>query len=138
MVQIDASSLRNSKWHEYVIRFLFGGLVTVLAGEVAKHYGASLGGLFLAFPSILPATLTLAAKHERQKKESRGMAGTERGKDAASSEAAGTTMGSIGLLVFAAVVWWGMPRWPAWTVLLLATTSWLLGSVTVWWLRKRS
>ena len=138
MIQVDTSALRNPKWHEYVIRFAFGGLVTVLAGLVAKHYGASLGGLFLAFPSILPATLTLTAKHEQEKKEKHGMAGVERGKDAASSEAAGTTLGTVGLMMFAVVVWWAMPHWPAWAVLIAAMASWLLGAVTAWWIRKRS
>jgi len=47
------------KFHEHAIRFVFGGVVSVLASLVAREYGASLGGVFLAFPAILPASLTL-------------------------------------------------------------------------------
>jgi hypothetical protein len=49
---------------EYALRFMFGGLVTVAAGLVAKGTGATIGGIFLAFPAILPASLTLVTKHD--------------------------------------------------------------------------
>jgi hypothetical protein len=43
-------------------------LVTVGAGLIASRFGPNLGGLFLAFPAILPATLTLVARHTRNAK----------------------------------------------------------------------
>jgi len=52
MIEAKLKSLRDVKPHDYVIRFLFGGLCTLLAGLIAKHSGPEIGGLFLAFPAI--------------------------------------------------------------------------------------
>src|SRR3954464_581709 len=104
-IRIDLSSLRQTKWHDYAVRFLFGGLITAVAGIIAKKFGPGIGGLFLAFPAIFPASATLIEKHEREKKESLGLSGAARGRSAASLDAAGSSMGSIGLFVFAFVVW---------------------------------
>ena len=78
-VKVNLGALRRSKWYEYVVRFAFGGAVTVLAGAIANHYGPNIGGLFLAFPAIFPATATLLEKHEK----------TERTKLFASSRSGG-------------------------------------------------
>jgi hypothetical protein len=40
-VRIDGSVLRDSKWGQYAVRFLFGGIVTAIAGLVAQHYGVN-------------------------------------------------------------------------------------------------
>ena len=53
-LQLRFDSLKQTKPTEYVSRFVFGGLVTVLAGLVADHFGPVIGGLFLAFPGIFP------------------------------------------------------------------------------------
>jgi hypothetical protein len=135
-IKVDFSSLRQTKWHDYAVRFLFGGLVTALAGIIAKKFGPGIGGLFLAFPAIFPASATLIEKHEKKKKESLGLKGVARGRNAASIDAAGSAMGSIGLLVFAFFVWQFMPRDHAWIVLGGATLLWLGVSVAVWQVRK--
>src|SRR5712671_5535227 len=70
-----------------------------LAGIIANKFGPSIGGLFLAFPAIFPASATLIEKYEKQKKEKEGLRGTQRGRQAASVDAAGAAMGSIGLSV---------------------------------------
>jgi len=62
-VSLHLLALRQTKWYEYAVRFLFGGTITVLAGLIAKQYGPTLGGLFLAFPAIFPAGATLVEKH---------------------------------------------------------------------------
>ncbi len=49
---------------EYILRFVFGGAITVATGLVASHYGPAVGGMFLAFPAILPASLTLVERHD--------------------------------------------------------------------------
>jgi Protein of unknown function (DUF3147) len=67
-IQADPSALRETKWHEYAVRFLSGGLITVIAGIIAKHFGPVVGGLFLAFPAIFPASATLIEKHEKKRK----------------------------------------------------------------------
>jgi hypothetical protein len=137
-VKVDPSVLKRTKWHEYVVRFVFGGLITAVAGIIAKEYGAGVGGLFLAFPAIFPAGATLIEKHETEKKHEHGLDGTERGREAASVDAAGSAMGSIGLLIFALLVWQFMPSHKAWLVLAGATLTWFAVSVLLWGLRKRS
>ena len=135
-IQVDLSTLGQTKWHDYAVRFLFGGLITATAGMIAKKFGPGIGGLFLAFPAIFPASATLIEKHEEEKKESLGLNGAARGRSAASIDAAGSSMGSIGLFIFAFVVWQFMPRDPAWMVLGGATVLWLGVSVAIWQIRK--
>lgn len=100
-LSLDLSVLQGSTWHEYVLRFIFGGAVTATTGIVAKHFGPEIGGLFLAFPAIFPASATLIEKHERDKKRKAGLHGTNRGREAAGLDAAGAALGSIGLIGFA-------------------------------------
>ncbi|HXM11379.1 MAG: DUF3147 family protein [Candidatus Sulfotelmatobacter sp.] len=104
-IRVDLSALRQTKWHDYAVRFLFGGFITALAGIIAKKFGPGIGGLFLAFPAIFPASATLIEKHEKEKKKSLGLDGSARGRSAAGVDAAGSSMGSLGLFVFALVVW---------------------------------
>lgn len=136
-IRVDLSTLGQTKWRDYAVRFLFGGLITAFAGMIAKKFGPGIGGIFLAFPAIFPASATLIEKHEREKKESLELNGAARGRSAASIDAAGASMGSIGLFVFALVVWQFMPRDRAWIVLGGATLLWLGVSVAVWQIRKR-
>jgi hypothetical protein len=136
-IQVDLSTLGQTKWYQYAIRFLFGGLITAVAGIIAKKFGPGIGGLFLAFPAIFPASATLIEKHEREKKESHGLRGKKRGRSAASVDAAGSSIGSIGLLVFALMVWQFATRYSAWAVLAGSTLAWLTVSVVGWQIRKR-
>lgn len=136
-IKVDPSALRQAKWRDYAVRFVFGGLVTAIAGIIAQKYGAGIGGLFLAFPAIFPAGATLIEKHEQERKEAHGLHGTERGREAASADAAGAAMGTIGLLVFALVVRRFMPGHSHWLVLTVATLVWLAVSFVIWLLRKR-
>jgi len=98
IVKVDLSSLKSTKPHEYAIRFFFGGLLTTLTGLIAKKYGPVIGGLFLAFPAIFPASVTLIEKHEKQKKQKVGYDGTNRGRNAASLEAGGASIGALALV----------------------------------------
>jgi uncharacterized membrane protein (GlpM family) len=137
-MKVNASVIGQTKWYEYAIRFLFGGLITAVAGVIAKKYGPGIGGLFLAFPAIFPASATLIEKHEKQKKEKNGLTGTRHGREAASIDAAGSAMGSVGLFVFALLVWQFAPRYSVGTVLTGATLAWLISSVLIWHARKRA
>jgi hypothetical protein len=136
-IKVDLSVLGQTKWYEYAVRFLFGGLITAVAGIIAKKFGPGIGGLFLAFPAIFPASATLIEKHEKQKKEREGLRGTQRGREASSIDAAGSAMGSIGLLVFALLVWQLVPRHGTWMVLMASTAAWLTVSVLIWHVRKQ-
>lgn len=130
-IDVNFGALKLSKWYEYVVRFLFGGTVAVLAGIIAKHYGPEIGGLFLAFPAIFPATATLLEKHESQKEP-----GKLRAREVAGIDAAGASIGSIGLVAFAIIVWRALSHSPLTAVLAMATSAWLLVSIPVWWARK--
>jgi hypothetical protein len=79
MLKVDLSSLRETKPHEYAMRFVFGGVCTVLAGLIAKRFGPTIGGLFLAFPAIFPAGASLIEDHEKKRKAEHGYDGTVRG-----------------------------------------------------------
>lgn len=131
-VKIKTSALRETKWYEYVTRFLLGGAITVFSGIVAKKFGPVLGGLFLAFPATFPASATLIEKHENQKKERAGISAGHRGRDAAALDAAGATMGSIAMLAFAIVAWKTLPTHTTWIVLAGATVTWFAVSVLIW------
>jgi hypothetical protein len=135
-IEINIQALGRSKWYEYLVRFAFGGAVTALAGIIAKRYGPGVGGLFLAFPAIFPATATLLEKHEKQKKERAGRTGTLRAREVAGADAAGAAMGSIGLVVFAVIVWRWLPHEPLVLVLSVATSAWLITAVMLWIARK--
>jgi hypothetical protein len=137
VVKVDSSGLKQTRWHEYVIRFLLGGLITVLTGAVAKSWGPVIGGLFLAFPAIFPASATLVEKHERRRKQEKGLCGEKRGVDVAAADAFGAALGSLGLGIFAFFCWRLLPRYqPAW-VLASGVFLWALVSTSAWFIRKR-
>lgn len=132
LIRFKASALKRTSWKEYGVRFAFGGAITVLAGILAKVYGPSLGGLFLAFPAIFPATSTLIESHERQKKIEHGKSGWMRGRRAAAVDARGAMWGSLGLMCFAAFIWKLLPTWNAAAELLAALIVWILASIIFW------
>ncbi|HZT40580.1 MAG TPA: DUF3147 family protein [Chthonomonadaceae bacterium] len=139
-VRVNVSALGRTKWHEYLVRFVFGGLVTALTGWVAKQYGPVVGGLFLAFPAIFPASVTLVQKHEAKKDQEKGGSkaeGKEKGKGEAGVEAAGAALGSIGLLAFGLIVWQLMPRLSLWVCLPLALLAWAVVAVASWYVCRK-
>ena len=73
----------------------FGAGIALIAGVVGMRFGPRLGGLFLAFPAVLPASLTLLEKKD--------------GRDKADVDALGAILGSVGMLVFAFVAFLAMP-----------------------------
>ena len=137
LVKVDLSPLRTTKWHEYAVRFLLGGLITAIAGMIAKRFGPSIGGIFLAFPAIFPATATLAEKLETERKQKCGISGKRRGQHAAGIEAAGSAIGAIGLLAFAVGFWSLAERLTPWVLFLITGIIWAVVSAMLWYLRKR-
>ena len=106
---------------ELALRFAFGGGITVATHLVAMAFGPVVAGLFLAFPALLPASLTLIRRHA--------------GPEQAAEDARGALAGCVALAVFAAVVWWGCDadHSPA-GVLAAAGAAWLTVAVGSWWL----
>lgn len=137
-VEYKPESLQQARWWEYVIRFVFGGLVTVMAGIVAKMYGPVVGGLFLAFPSIFPASVTLVHSHKKRHEQNKGKSeeeSDEKGTKAAWKTAEGAALGSIGLFCFGLVIWLLPQFLPPWLVLFLALVAWVAGALLAYFIR---
>jgi len=107
-----------------------------IGGTGCERFGPEIGGLFRAFPAIIPATATLIKKREQQKKERAGYGGAERGRAAAAVDVAGAAMGGLGLVTFALVVWLRMREWKTATALVVGTLAWFLVALSVWQLRE--
>jgi len=135
-IEINASALKQTRVSQVVVRFCLGGLITVAAGLIAKKYGAAVGGLFLAFPAIFPASATLIEKHERERKAKSGLNGAVRGRKAAAIDAAGAAIGSLGLLAFALLISRMISEYEPWLVMIGATIVWMATSAFLWYLRK--
>ena len=131
VVRCNISALRQGRWYEHVIRFVLGGLVTVLAGIIAALAGPFWGGLFLAFPAIFCASSTLIEKHERKKKESKGMQGARREQQAAALDAFGAVLGSFGMATFALTILFGRSLSPS-VVLGFSAVIWLFNAIVAW------
>jgi hypothetical protein len=130
--KLTFSSLKEGRWYEYVVRFMLGGAVTVLAGAIGGRFGPSVGGLLLAFPAILCASATLIEKHEIRRKREAGLVGVRRGQQAAALDVAGAALGSFGMLAFAISFSWQVQR----NVLLafaMASAAWAAVAISAWW-----
>jgi hypothetical protein len=111
-IRVHPAALRQPTPKDWLIRFAFGAGVSGIAAIIAKLFGPQIGGLFLAFPAILLASLTLVAKDD--------------GPRQARNDARGATLGALGLIGFAVVGAATMRRWPPWAALLAATAAWAL------------
>jgi hypothetical protein len=60
---VDLKALRQTSLSETPVRFAFGGAMTAATGFIAQQLGPVVGGVFLAFPAVVPARLTLVAGH---------------------------------------------------------------------------
>jgi hypothetical protein len=113
-VGFDWSRLSKTKPSEVAIRFVFGASIALIAALVGHVFGAKAGGLFLAFPAVLPATLTLIEEKE--------------GTTKAWADASGGALGAVGLAAFALTASL-LLRWNAVAALLLALLAWVVVSV---------
>ncbi len=122
-VGFDWSKLFTTKPSEIAIRFVFGASIALVAAVVGAAFGPKAGGLFLAFPAVLPATLTLIEKKE--------------GTTKAWADASGGALGAIGLAAFAltAVL---LLRWHPVAALLLALLSWVVVSGGLYFLFRET
>jgi hypothetical protein len=116
--QFKPGTFEEHSWRDYAVRFVIGGIITTLAWLLAHRFGPVVGGLFLAFPAILPASMTLIREHT--------------GKQAALNSALGAAAGSLGLVAFGGVVWLLATRIAPWQVLGAATLAWFVVSAALW------
>jgi hypothetical protein len=138
LIDVDPSALKQTRLQECALRFLIGGGITLAAGLIAKSFGPEIGGLFLAFPAIFPASATLVAKHEEERKARAGLHGHQRAIGAAAVNAAGTTLGSIGLAGFAITSWALFARHLTSLAFCVSIAIWFLSASLAWFCWKRN
>jgi uncharacterized membrane protein (GlpM family) len=109
--KLDFSQLKDIKIQEYLIRFLFGGAVSVLAQLITQWTTGRIGGIFTAFPAILLASLTIINRQS--------------GREAAENDARGGIIGAIAFVITAIVLTVTL-EWLAGWSLLLALLVWLV------------
>ncbi len=136
IVKVSFSSLRDSHWYEYIVRFLLGGAATVTTGLISNRYGPAVGGLFLALPAIFCASATLIENHEMQRKRKHGLSGQRRGQEAAALDATGAAIGCFGMMGFALAFWLLAERLAS-LAFTVATIAWCVISVAGWWAWRR-
>ncbi len=100
---------------ELMVRFVAGALTSVLAGVVALVATPRVGGIFLAFPAILAASMTLVEEQEDSAE--------------AREDARGAVMGGGAMALFAAVAALGFGHLAGAVALALAAAAWLGGAL---------
>lgn len=128
LARIDLSGLKKVKPRDLAIRFAFGAAVAVVAGIASLTLGSAAAGPLLAFPAILPATLTLMEKEDGESKTIHDLQGS--------------VLGAVGMCAFAVVAWSMLGRLPLVVALLLALAAWAVtsgGLYVIWafYLRRR-
>jgi hypothetical protein len=118
-VGFDWKKLRAVQPAEIGTRFAFGAGIALVAGVAGAAVGPRFGGLFLAFPAVLPASLTLIEKKE--------------GVSKAWSDASGGLLGAIGMAAFALTAMLPLP-WNPLVALGLALFAWAAISTGLYFL----
>jgi hypothetical protein len=136
LIKFDLAALSETKAHEYITRFLLGGATWVATGLIAQAFGPVVGGLFLAFPAIFPASATLVEQHERERKARAGIKFTLRGRLSAALDARGASMGALALAGLAVIACKGLTNWTAILTLPIAMAAWIVLATAIWRLRR--
>jgi hypothetical protein len=116
--KFNPDELGAHRLRDYVIRFSFGAGITLVAGLIGMKFGPKLGGVFLAFPAILPASLTLIEQKE--------------GRERAAIDSIGAVLGAIAMIAFAVVVSLSVVRLGPVVALGIALVLWLMVAVALY------
>lgn len=105
------------------VRFVAGALTSVVAGVLTLVFGPRVGGIFLAFPAILVASLTLIQKEEDRAE--------------AREDARGAIVGGVALTVFALVFTAVIAHGDGGVALAAAAGAWIVVALGLyglcWW-----
>ena len=134
-ISFSLSAFSDSRWYEYVVRFVLGGFATVVTGILSALYGESIGGLFLALTAIFCASATLIERHEIRRKREAGLDGTRRGQTAAALDAAGAALGSMAMISFAVALLILAQLGPL-LAFFGASTVWVMVAIGAWYVRR--
>ncbi len=113
---LKLQDIRRVKPRDLGYRFIAGALTSIVAGVLTLVFGVRAGGLLLAFPAILGASLTLIEEQED---------GAE-----AREDARGAVMGGLALGMFALVAALALGKLSTGLALLLATVTWFAVAFT--------
>lgn len=106
--------VREVGLRELGYRFLAGAVTSIAAGLITLAFGSRVGGIFLAFPAILAASLTLIEKEEDSVE--------------AREDARGAVIGGLALALFAVIAALTLGDLNPPIALLLATVGWFAGA----------
>ncbi|HWE09557.1 MAG TPA: DUF3147 family protein [Solirubrobacteraceae bacterium] len=95
---------------DLLVRFVAGGVTSIVSGAVTLAFGPRIGGILLAFPAILGASMTLIEEQEDSEE--------------AREDARGAIGGACGLTVFAIVAALTFGHVGGGLALLLAAVGW--------------
>ena len=112
---VDFSAWREIRPGALAMRFAFGAAVSVVAGLVGVLAGQRVGGVMLAAPAVLPATLTIIEKQE--------------GRGPAVTEVRGAVPGAVALIGFALVTAASTAKLPLAVALLGALATWVVVAI---------
>jgi hypothetical protein len=107
--------LRQVGFRALGVRFIAGALTSIAAGAVTLAFGSKVGGILLAFPAILAASLTLIEQKEDSAE--------------AREDARGAVIGGLALGAFAAIGAVTLGHLNAAVALVLATATWFAVAV---------
>lgn len=119
----DAGKAGKAKPRDLLIRFVAGGVTSIASGLVTLAFNARVGGILLAFPAILAASLTLIEQQEDSVD--------------AREDARGAIAGGCGMAAFAAVGALMFGHLAGGLVLAVAAVAWMATAgllyVVSWW-----
>ena len=120
MWKLRLSRLKEIRLRDYLIRFLFGGIVSIAAALIGQMTTTRVGGIFTAFPAILLASLTLINQKD--------------GKQASAMDAQGAVLGAVSLVVAAILLSITLGIMAGVFSLLLSLGVWLVCSIGLYFL----
>jgi hypothetical protein len=109
-VRVKPRQVRQARPRDLLVRFLFGAVTSIVAAVVGIAFGPRAGGVMLAFPATLAASVTLIAE-EQDVEEAR-------------EDARRAVDGAVALGCFAAVGALLFGRLPGGVVLAIAAATW--------------
>jgi hypothetical protein len=112
---VDLRAVREIRPGALALRFAFGAAISVAAGLVGVFAGQQAGGVMLAAPAVLSATLTMIERQE--------------GHPPAVTEVQGSVAGAVALIGFAAVAAATLARLPLAGALLAALGTWIIAAI---------
>lgn len=120
---VSVGRLRGIKPRDYAIRFIFGGVISVIAALLGKWVNPLYGGVWTGFPAILVASLTLIGKED--------------GEQQSAQDAEGGVVGALAFIGAAVFIALTLTHISGAASLLLALALWLALAVGLYLLVTR-